>query len=64
VWAEDGPWVARSRFPEPVGVGRWPASGAPAAGDGGRREPGCGAAGARLRTGEARVAVLGVGGRG
>jgi hypothetical protein len=41
-----------------------PASGAPAAGGDGRREPGCGATEARLRVGDARAATLGVGGRG
>jgi hypothetical protein len=41
-----------------------PASVTLAAGGGGRREPGCGAAEARLRVGDARAAALGVGGRG
>jgi hypothetical protein len=38
-----------------------PVSGAQAATGGHRREPGCGAAGARLRSGEARAVVLGFG---
>jgi hypothetical protein len=54
----------RARFRGSVSPGRRPASGAPAAGGGGRREPSCGAAGAQLRDDEARVVVLGVSGRG
>jgi hypothetical protein len=54
----------RARFRGFVGLGRQPAGGAPAAGGGGRRGPCCGAAGARLRAGEERVAVLGAGDRG
>jgi hypothetical protein len=53
----------RARFRGLLGLGRRTASGAPTAGGGGRRGPCCDAAGARLRTGEPRVAVLGVGGR-
>jgi hypothetical protein len=42
-----------------LGGGRRAAHRRPAAGGGGRREPGCGAAEARLRAGEAQAAVLG-----
>jgi hypothetical protein len=51
-----------------MGAGIWagkpPASGAPAACCGSRRELGYGAAEAQLRVGGARAATLGVGGRG
>jgi hypothetical protein len=55
--------LPRVRFRGLVGLGRRPAGGAPAAGGGGRRGLCCGAARARVRAGEARVAVLGVGDR-
>jgi hypothetical protein len=51
--AEEGPRESRGRFGSLLGLGRRPARGAPVASGGGRRELGCGAAGAQLRAGSA-----------